>query len=119
MLQRRCKHPTCNELIPAHESHCKLHKTTREQQYNAFRREHDSEYVKFYNSSAWRKLREQILLRNHYICKHCGGLAEMVDHIIPTKQDWNRRLDPTNLQPLCNACHNTKTAKEVRTQSLF
>lgn len=51
-------------------------------------------------------------MENHYLCNHCGGVATMVDHIIPTKVNWDKRLEEDNLQPLCWGCHNTKTAKE-------
>ncbi|MGX4764243.1 HNH endonuclease [Holzapfeliella sp. JNUCC 72] len=51
------------------------------------------------------------------MCRKCfaDGIirkADVVDHIIPLKVDWNRRLDPTNWQPLCHTCHNIKTRAE-------
>lgn len=51
-------------------------------------------------------------MENDYLCNHCGGIATMVDHIVPTKVNWDKRLEKENLQPLCWGCHNTKTAKE-------
>ncbi|TWK49239.1 hypothetical protein CHCC20347_1522 [Bacillus paralicheniformis] len=30
----------------------------------------------------------------------------MVHHIVEVKQDWSKRLDLSNLESLCNACHN-------------
>ncbi len=47
-------------------------------------------------------------------CRECArrGLdrpARIVDHIIPVRDAPERRLDPTNLQPLCWPCHNRKT----------
>ncbi|PAE58568.1 HNH endonuclease, partial [Bacillus licheniformis] len=32
--------------------------------------------------------------------------ADMVHHIVEVKQDWSKRLDLSNLESLCNACHN-------------
>ncbi|USK87225.1 HNH endonuclease [Peribacillus asahii] len=37
--------------------------------------------------------------------------AQMVDHIVPIKRG-GAQLDMNNLQSLCNACHNKKTANE-------
>nr|WP_282098271.1 HNH endonuclease signature motif containing protein [Staphylococcus aureus] len=53
-------------------------------------------------------------MENDYICRLCGRQAQMVDHIIPTKVDWSKRLEKENLQPLCFECHNKKTKKERR-----
>lgn len=69
----------------------------------------------FYNSSAWKKIREWILL-NEPLCRECrvhGRLTEatQVDHIIPI----HAKIDPTdmnNLQPLCFTCHGRKSGKE-------
>ncbi|QBX24936.1 hypothetical protein Javan220_0032 [Streptococcus phage Javan220] len=36
----------------------------------------------------------------------------MVDHIIPIKKDWNRRLDLDNLQASCKACNDAKANRE-------
>jgi 5-methylcytosine-specific restriction protein A len=40
--------------------------------------------------------------------------ADVVDHIIPIEVDWSKRLDKSNLQPLCHSCHAKKTADDVR-----
>lgn len=72
----------------------------------------------FYWSKGWRKLREYYIRRNP-LCLHCKqkGIyspAVIVDHIVEIDDDYSRRLDKTNLQSLCLACHNTKTAKEAK-----
>ena len=38
--------------------------------------------------------------------------AELVDHIIPSKDDWSDRLNSENLQSLCRECHKVKTKRE-------
>ena len=114
MIKRRCKHPTCRKLIDEYESYCDEHKTTRERQYNANRREYDPTYMSFYNSKLWRNTSKQVLLESNYLCSQCGGVAQMVDHIIPTKVDWDKRLDKENLQALCWGCHSKKTAEEKK-----
>ena len=66
----------------------------------------------------WRRLRDQVLLRDHYTCQHCGrvalpsGLA--CDHIIPVAKDGTD--DMSNLQTLCDgpgSCHEAKTIREA------
>ena len=69
----------------------------------------------FYHSKAWRMTRK-LYIKSNPLCEQCtregrttGG--QMVDHI---KQIilGGRRLDNTNLQTLCNSCHNKKSANE-------
>ncbi|MBB5862420.1 HNH endonuclease signature motif containing protein [Xanthomonas sp. 3058] len=63
------------------------------------------------NSHAWRKFRAQIIdsepLCRH--CKRCGRVtpATVVDHISGDPADNSL----SNLQALCEQCHNMKTAR--------
>ncbi|WP_429234787.1 HNH endonuclease signature motif containing protein [Aeromonas salmonicida] len=72
----------------------------------------------FYNSGAWRVLRDGFMSRKeNLLCRRClvVGIttpAEIADHIIEISDNWDLRLDPLNLQPLCWCCHNTKTAEQ-------
>ncbi|MCX7128073.1 HNH endonuclease signature motif containing protein [Aeromonas sp.] len=72
----------------------------------------------FYNSGAWRKLRDWFMsLLENLLCQRCLSMgiitpAEIADHVIEINDNWERRLDPTNLQALCWCCHNTKTAEQ-------
>ena len=71
----------------------------------------------FYQSKEWREIRSYIL-STHPLCTHCLKEdiltpAEEIDHIIPLHIDPSKRLDLTNLQPLCKKCHSTKTYKET------
>lgn len=113
-VMRRCNHPTCNTLITYNDRYCDKHKPYVNDKYNDIRQRNDPEYLRFYKSKAWQNMREIVLMENNYICKLCGRQAEMVDHIIPTKIDWSKRLEKENLQPLCNSCHNRKTKREQR-----
>jgi 5-methylcytosine-specific restriction endonuclease McrA len=61
----------------------------------------------------WNTLRNEILAAEPY-CRHCARrgverLAQMVDHIEPIRSAPERRLDPTNCQPLCWPCHRRKS----------
>lgn len=63
----------------------------------------------FYNSSAWKKAREYVLLRDHGACVKCGMAAEEVHHKIwltPSNiNDPSITLDSDNLISLCGNCH--------------
>ena len=62
----------------------------------------------------WRRLREQILLRDLYTCQHCRKVFDpkdlVCDHVVNSAQGGTD--DPTNLQTLCNPCHDKKTHAE-------
>lgn len=79
---------------------------------------HDIKAQEFYQSKQWKILSKKHKQQNP-LCIHCLELsivnpAQVSDHIIEIRDDWDKRLDPTNLQSLCHSCHNTKTAKERR-----
>ena len=89
----------------------------------------------FYVSGAWRAVREEALLRDHYICQKCLrkyelGLiirprdATMVHHIRPRSECPELELDLNNLESLCDSCHNEehpergfKPEKKQRTEA--
>ena len=67
------------------------------------------------NSSTWRRIRQAVLLRDHYTCRSCGrvvgGKGEAhVDHVDGNSS--NNPDDGTNWQTLCVSCHSAKTARE-------
>ena len=70
-----------------------------------------------YNSPEWQKLRYFVLKRDNGICQLCGrgrkdGVVLHVDHIVPLSVDWSKRLDPNNLQTLCEDCNLGKSNKD-------
>ena len=119
---RPCNKIGCNNLT--RESYCKEHKhiideqrKERHKHYDKHQRDQDAS--KFYGSAAWRRVREQALMRDNGLCQHClkdNNIthADMVDHIIPIRVDWSKRLDINNLQSLCNSCHAVKTLGDKR-----
>lgn len=117
-LYKQCAKPMCRELIETPERYCEKHADSKaERQYNSDRSKYQKEYTSFYGSSAWKKMRNKVKRRDDYVCRHClsRGLitpGTLVDHIIPTKIDWDKRLDINNLQLLCDACHNIKTHED-------
>ena len=63
----------------------------------------------FYNSKEWAAVREAVLMRDRYLCVHCGKPAEEVHHkkhLTPGNiGDVNITLSMDNLESLCKACH--------------
>jgi 5-methylcytosine-specific restriction protein A len=62
--------------------------------------------------------------RIHYLAKHptcvmfgkdvaCTATATVVDHIIDHKRNWSKFWNMRNWQPMCEHCHNVKTAKAM------
>ena len=82
------------------------------------RRGRGPEDIVFYWTTAWRRLRKQVLVRDHYICQlrtssKCSGVATEVHHIVPLEADPARGLDLDNLVSCCWWCHEeTKTRKK-------
>lgn len=116
-MMKRCNHPTCRNLIDSTHTYCEAHTNHDYNEYNRARLRDDKEYVTFYSSSAWRKLRRQAMLRDNFLCVRCLAddiytEATIGDHIIPTKIDWSMRLELDNIQSLCFNCHEVKTREE-------
>lgn len=69
----------------------------------------------FYLSPEWKQLASDTKRQRGYRCDGCDGDFSkrkrqlIADHIIERK-DGGAELDPLNIQCLCMACHNKKTA---------
>ena len=73
--------------------------------------------LKWYKSDEWKKVRNDhinsVYKRNGVRrCNHCGAEGKHVnmhvDHIYPVIRYWSMRLDPNNLQDLCDKCNKYK-----------
>ena len=73
--------------------------------------------LKWYKSDEWKKVRNDhinsVYKRNGVRrCNHCGAEGKHVnmhvDHIYPVRRYWSMRLDPNNLQDLCDECNKYK-----------
>lgn len=106
-------------MIDFKESYCDEHKHLRKESiklYESKRYERDKQFIKFYNSSVWKDTRKSIMLRANGLCQYClaeGTIqkAEVVDHYIPIKIDYEKRLDNENLVASCIR-HNTLKEKD-------
>jgi len=72
----------------------------------------------FYRRKRWRNLRSYHLMESP-LCVECekeGRLitANVVDHIIPRRKRPDLELDQSNLQSLCDSCHNRKSGRSKR-----
>ncbi len=74
----------------------------------------------FYSSPQWRRLRHDALAAADGKCVLCGarggagGVVLHVDHIEPISKNPVRRLDPSNLQVLCESCNMGKGNRSTR-----
>lgn len=111
-----CRHPGCGTLL-AESGYCTLHKPLHDKfiraDYSADRKDRQV----FYVSAKWRRLRARHL-HSEPLCRRCKSdgrfvQATVVDHIFRFVNTADPlAIDPSNLQSLCDRCHNSKSAKE-------
>lgn len=124
MIMKLCDYPGCHELVPYNVRYCQQHQQQQQTEprqptgYSQYshRKAIGGEYAHFYKSKAWSDLSYSYRLR-HPLCEWCQakGLyvqADVVDHIVPIRVAWDKRLDESNLQCLCNRCHWQKSADD-------
>ena len=122
IVKKKCNKINCFNLIELNNQYCSLHEELNNQSnkdYERYRTERDKTYIKFYQSRQWKNTRKSVMIDNDWLCQEClrqgyYKQADVVDHIIELKDDWDKRLDKDNLEPLCNACHNIKTKEEQK-----
>lgn len=73
-------------------------------------------HSKTYGSYRWQQTRVRFLAL-YPLCAHCQAknivtVATVVDHIEPHRGNMALFWDESNFQPLCETCHNRKTATE-------
>jgi 5-methylcytosine-specific restriction protein A len=65
----------------------------------------------FYQSKEWRALVGRLKRQRGAWCQRCGSTDRVIaDHIVERK-DGGAELDPGNIELLCAAHHNKKTAQ--------
>lgn len=84
----------------------------------------------FRSGHAWQKKRAQVKERDGYFCRVCltrsaedrGRYVTKeleVHHIVPLREDWERRLDDANLITLCRDCHERAERGEISRATLL
>jgi len=119
MPKKICNEISCNTLIPMSERYCAAHKRDNIQRRNSHydKNFRNKKHQIFYSSSEWRKIRKIVMIKAGGLCASCMDMnivtnADVVDHIVPITIDYTKRLEESNLQPLCHTCHNKKTADD-------
>lgn len=70
----------------------------------------EAQIQSFYTSREWRQLAYKMKLRDGRRCHCCGatpsdGARIVSDHVMPIRSHWHLRLDPGNVQTLCDECN--------------
>ncbi|MGE3346067.1 MAG: HNH endonuclease [Ramlibacter sp.] len=111
---RPCARPGCGRLVPA-GAVCPVHPVAP----GSFGdRSRGTRQQRGYGR-AWEKVRERVLFRDQGLCQPCLAAtperitpAVAVDHIKPKAEGGTDA--ESNLQAICKACHDQKTAEEAR-----
>ena len=74
---------------------------------------------RFYNSTAWKKTRDYVIVDRRGICERCGKAGEIVHHkIYLTESNINNpyiTLGLDNLELVCRDCHSVEHEGELAT----
>ena len=108
---RPCTYPGCSALVHG-GSRCEKH---RHQPAPRSIEPRQNSNARGYGYK-WQQARAGFL-KSHPLCAdHLKRgqvvAASVVDHITPHRGDQNLFWDKSNWQPLCQSCHNAKTARE-------
>lgn len=109
MMQKMGDYVTCKYCGIVPRGHNCPHKKSRVKSL-------DSESVRFRNTKVWMRKSIEIKQRDRYLCQCClnniyntmsmlNYKAVEVHHITSIKEDYNRRLDNSNLITLCSFHH--------------
>ena len=65
----------------------------------------------FYRTKAWKRVRLEVLARDHHLCQRCRSnriltKADTVHHRKSLELHPELALEPSNLVSLCACCHN-------------
>lgn len=63
-----------------------------------------------YQKTEWRNLAKKMVVDAGSRCEECGvkGIRLVAHHIVSVREDWFRIYDTTNIQVLCQLCHNQR-----------
>ncbi len=85
----------------------------------------ESKASRFRSTNAWTQKAERIKIRDLYLCRVCikeGRITNRnlsVHHIIPLREDFDKRLDDSNLITLCERHHRMAERGEIQRMELF
>lgn len=110
------KYCSCGLRILYSEGKCPDCKAKAEEQMKARRKRYRDNKPKdkemaFYNTKEWQRLRNRIVnsYMNMSVYSYCTEKkivdSEVVHHLVEVRDDWNRRLDKSNLIPITRREH--------------
>lgn len=105
-IYKRCSR--CGKRMQS-GTECRCNKL-RHHDYDKYGRDRKSK--KYYDSREWQQIRETVLEMDQrydvyqYMTKGIVMIADTVHHIIPLKDDWNKRNDIDNLMSLNHDTHS-------------
>lgn len=111
-MYRSCKY--CGRIVT------ESHKCTKKPQYP----KKNIKIVKFRNSKYWKNKRKDILQRDKQLCRWCYLQNKYVyndievHHIVPLIENFELRLEDSNLISLCRMCHEEAEAGKITRDSL-
>lgn len=90
----------------------------------------DRQSDKFRNTAIWQRKRDEIKIRDRFLCQVClrnlyhtinfiNHKAVEVHHITTIQEDYNRRLDNDNLISLCSYHHKMADKGEIPKEELY
>lgn len=86
----------------------------------------DTAETRFRHTQRWKDKSLQIRARDNYMCQYCwmhdhriSTAGVEVHHIVPIREDYDRRLDGDNLISLCRDCHERAEQGQIRRQTLI
>lgn len=86
----------------------------------------DTVEQRFRSSTRWTRKSIRIRERDHYMCVYCMQHDKRINtddievhHIVPVKEDYDRRLDDDNLISLCREHHEAAEAHVISRDTLL
>ncbi len=133
MVLKPC--PRCRRMMPHGRAYCEactpiakaeleaIRERNAKQKAQRYNRRRDPKYLAFYRSQDWKRTSRAYLTEKGYKCEAnlvgCQGMAVEVHHVQPiqTPEGWERRLDWSNLEAVCTACHNGRHPEKARARA--
>ena len=107
-IKKTCNKIGCDKLIARNQNLPQIKRYR-----NKLRASKKDKFDEFYQTPAWKNMRDYILSKNNYLCEECKKenrytTADTVHHIVHlrAKGGWELRLKESNLMPVCRQCHN-------------
>lgn len=98
--RKLCPAPGCPNLMP-----CPDHKPVAWQG-------HSGRHGRMRSGSREQRRARGVLLRDNLRCYLCGGIASLVDHVIPLSEGGPDTWE--NCRAICEPCHDEKTQAEAQ-----